>query len=192
MGATTDRGAASPLCSIGAGRTVLHIRPGPALGRSARSCGNAPALNSVEILPCADGSPLHMGEHHRDVDDPRKPRNYAENSPSTREGPPLPCAIPPRPARADLWGRTPRAHTPPRPARGEPGPPSGNTTRDPEAVCIEQTRNRVSRAQHAPPGRSELGPRWPGSRPRVVADPARPLRSAPQAAESARGGPSWS
>ena len=49
-----DRGTASPLCSIGAGRTVLHILPGPALGRSARLCGNTPTLNGVEILPCAD------------------------------------------------------------------------------------------------------------------------------------------
>ena len=70
MVAATDRGAASPLCSIGAGRTVLHIRPGPALGKSARLCGNASTLNGVEILPCAGGSPLHMGENHRDVDDP--------------------------------------------------------------------------------------------------------------------------
>ena len=56
----SDRGTASPLCSIGAGRTVPHIRPGPALGRSARLCKYSPALNGVEILPCADGPPLHM------------------------------------------------------------------------------------------------------------------------------------
>lgn len=94
-----DRGTASPLCSIGAGRTVLHILPGPALGRFARLCGNTPTLNGVEILPCADGPPLHMEENHRNVDDPHKPRNHAENSPPTREGPPIPCAIPPQPAR---------------------------------------------------------------------------------------------
>ena len=40
---------------------VLHIRPGPARGRSAESCGNTPALNAVEILPCAERLPLHMG-----------------------------------------------------------------------------------------------------------------------------------
>lgn len=48
MGTATDRGAANPLCSIGAGRTVLHIRPGPALGRSAGLYGNTPALNGIE------------------------------------------------------------------------------------------------------------------------------------------------
>mgnify|MGYP000859191501 FL=1 len=40
---------------------ALHIRPGPARGRSAESCGNTPALNAVEILPCAERLPLHMG-----------------------------------------------------------------------------------------------------------------------------------
>ena len=40
---------------------VLHIRSGPANGGSLESCGNAPALNVVEILPCAERAPLHMG-----------------------------------------------------------------------------------------------------------------------------------
>ena len=58
-----------------------------------------------------------------------------------------PCDRPEQTSRAAL----PQGHTTsPRLAREEPGPPSGNTTRDPEAVCVEQTRNRVSRAQHAP------------------------------------------
>ena len=49
------------VCGIGAAWAVLHIRPGPAGGGSAESCGNAPALNAVEVLPCAEGSALHMG-----------------------------------------------------------------------------------------------------------------------------------
>ena len=41
--------------------TVLHIRPGPAGDGSAESCGNAPAFNTVETLPCAEQVLLHMG-----------------------------------------------------------------------------------------------------------------------------------
>ena len=49
-------------CAVrGLAGAVLHIRPGPARGRSAESCGNTPALNAVEILPCAERLPLHMG-----------------------------------------------------------------------------------------------------------------------------------
>ena len=44
-----------------AAEAVLHIRPGPAGDGSAESCGNAPAFNAVEILPCAERAPLHMG-----------------------------------------------------------------------------------------------------------------------------------
>ena len=40
---------------------MLHIRSEPANGGSLESCGNAPALNVVEILPCAERPPLHMG-----------------------------------------------------------------------------------------------------------------------------------
>ena len=49
------------MCGVGPGRAVLHIRAGPAGGGLAESCGNAPALNAVEALPCAERSPLHMG-----------------------------------------------------------------------------------------------------------------------------------
>ena len=40
---------------------ALHIRPGPARGRSAESCGNTSVFNAIEILPCAERPPLHMG-----------------------------------------------------------------------------------------------------------------------------------
>ena len=56
------------VCGIGAAWAVLHIRPGPAGGGSAESCGNAPALNAVEVLPCAEGSALHMGARPLETD----------------------------------------------------------------------------------------------------------------------------
>ena len=49
------------VCGIGAAWAVLHIRPGPAGGGSAESCGNVPVFNTGEILPCAERPALHMG-----------------------------------------------------------------------------------------------------------------------------------
>ena len=49
------------MCGIGAAEAVLHIRPGPAGGGSAESCGNVPVFNTGEILPCAERPTLHMG-----------------------------------------------------------------------------------------------------------------------------------
>ena len=48
--------------------TVLHIRPGPAGDGSAESCGNAPAFNTVETLPCAEQVLLHMGARPLETD----------------------------------------------------------------------------------------------------------------------------
>lgn len=53
---------AGRMCSIGPVGEALHIRPRPAGGGSAESCGNVLAFNTVEILPCAEGSALHMGD----------------------------------------------------------------------------------------------------------------------------------
>ena len=50
--------------------TVLHIRPGPAGDGSAESCGNAPAFNTVETLPCAEQVLLHMGARLLETDVP--------------------------------------------------------------------------------------------------------------------------
>lgn len=50
------------MCGIGPVGEALHIRPRPAGGGSAESCGNVLAFNTVEILPCAEGSALHMGD----------------------------------------------------------------------------------------------------------------------------------
>ena len=49
------------MCGIGTAEAVLHIRPGPASDGSAESCGNVPAFNAGEILPCAERPALHMG-----------------------------------------------------------------------------------------------------------------------------------
>ena len=46
--------------SIGPTRAVLHIRSGPVDGGSTESCGSAPVLNAVEILPCAERVPVRM------------------------------------------------------------------------------------------------------------------------------------
>ena len=53
---------AGRMCGIGPVGEALHIRPRPAGGGSAESCGNVPAFNTVEILPCAEGSALHTGD----------------------------------------------------------------------------------------------------------------------------------
>ena len=55
-------GAAGTGCAErGPVEAELHIRPGPVIGGSAESCGNIPAFNAGEILPCAGRPSLHMG-----------------------------------------------------------------------------------------------------------------------------------
>ena len=56
------------VCSIGAAEAVLHIQLEPAGGGSAESCGNVPAFNTVEILPCAERFVLHMGARLLETD----------------------------------------------------------------------------------------------------------------------------
>ena len=97
------------VCGAGPVGAMLHIRPEPAARESAESCGNVSALNAGETLPCADRSPLHMGERRREVDDSREPRNPAENPESARGAVALPCAI----------------RTPDRPGGGPAPPGSG-------------------------------------------------------------------
>ena len=116
---------AGRVCGIGLVGTELRIRPGPTIGGSAESCGNASAFNAVEILPCADRGPLHMGEHQRKVDDSQESRNHAENSRSAREGAPLRCAIPPLSREEPAPPREPGPVQIPRSGRrGPPGAPS--------------------------------------------------------------------
>ena len=59
--AVSGPGRRARMRGIGAVQAVLHIQPEQADGGSAESCGNSPALNTVEILPCAEGPSLHMG-----------------------------------------------------------------------------------------------------------------------------------
>ena len=91
--------------SVGA---VLHIRSGPARSGSAESCGNALKFNTVEILPCAERTSLHMGACPLKIDIPEKSRNHAENSESSRGDAPLECAT--------------SAHDPGRPRPSHEGP----------------------------------------------------------------------
>ena len=135
------------VCGIGAAWAVLHIRPGPAGGGSAESCGNASALNAVGILPCAEGPALHMGARPLKTDVlVRTPesRGKARTGPRGRR-PPM-CSTP---ARA---GRSFSAEAPlpsdeaafPQSAREDPGPPGGGPppvrTRRPRASTPRRAR----------------------------------------------------
>ena len=130
--AVSGRGRRARMRGIRRAGAVLHIRPGPAGDGSAESRGNSPALNAVEILPCAERVPLHMGARPLKTNILGKPRNHAENSESTRTGDPLQCATAPhgpgRPVRAG-WPQR-RRGTPAtdpgrsRPARQRPSAPA--------------------------------------------------------------------
>ena len=113
------------MCGIGATRVVLHIRSGSVGGGSAESCGNASVLNVVEILPCAERAPLHMGAHPLKTDVPGKPRNRAENPESVRGDAPLRCATPPHgPRRIRLAREGARQEPGPSKPRGRSSPPT--------------------------------------------------------------------
>ena len=81
------------MCGIGRAGAVLRIRPGPVGSGSAESCGNTPALNAVEILPCAERVALHMGARSLEIDVLEESRSHAENSESTRGGRPSPMSL---------------------------------------------------------------------------------------------------
>ena len=87
---------------------VLHIRSGSTRSGPAESCGNALKFNTVEILPCAERTSLHMGACPLKIDILEKPRNHAENSESSRGDAPLECAT--------------SAHDPGRPRPSREGP----------------------------------------------------------------------
>lgn len=102
---------------------ALHIRPGPARGRSAESCGNTSVFNAIEILPCAERPPLHMGAR------PLKTAVLGRTAESCGE-----IRIGPRGRRAPMCntpatgreepGHAHRARR--RRRRGAPAPPSGS------------------------------------------------------------------
>ena len=112
------------MCGIGATRVVLHIRSGSVGGGSAESCGTASVLNVVEILPCAERAPLHMGTHPLKTDVLGKSRNRAENPESVRGDAPLRCATPPHgPRRIRLAREGARQEPGPSKPRGRSSPP---------------------------------------------------------------------
>ena len=81
--------------------TVLHIRPGPAGDGSAESCGNAPAFNTVETLPCAEQVLLHMGARPLETDVPGRTAESRGKPGIGPRGAPVQCATPLRPAREE-------------------------------------------------------------------------------------------
>ena len=136
---------------------VLHIRSGPTSGGSAKSCGNAPALNAVEVLPCAEGPALHMGARPLKTDILEEPRNHAENPEPARAGAALQCAAPPHGP-----GRTPGAPPENSPGRNSPvtGPgrprPPGST---PSAKPPPGVRTSSEPRGRPPPPHRPLGRR---------------------------------
>jgi len=115
-GADSEMGPADAgrarMCGIGPVEAVLHIRSGSAGGGSAESCGNAPAFNAVEILPCAESPCLHMGARALKTTFQEESRNHAENPESVRGGAALQCATP----RNQWCAPTGSASRPPPPA----------------------------------------------------------------------------
>mgnify|MGYP000984844690 CR=1 FL=1 len=159
-------------CGVGAVGAVLHIRPGPAGGGSAESYGNAPALNAVEALPCAERAALHMGALRLETDILGRTAESCGKSPIGSRGrrPPM-CNTPrttqkePAPSGNDPLPRTPLGNPP----RRRPPPPR---------------RSRPSRRHRRHPGRERLS-RSPSSRrrsappsPAAAPRPAPPWRSA--------------
>ena len=119
----------------------MHIRPGPAGGGLAESCGNALALNAVEILPCAERAALHMGARPLKTDILEEPRNHAENSEPARAGVTLQCATPPHGP-----GRTPRGRPRSRQMKQYPrNRPGKNPTRPAAALRQNPAGSRAPR-----------------------------------------------
>ena len=122
--AVSGWGGRARMCSIGRAEAVLHIRPGPTGGGSAESCGNAPAFNAVEVLPCAEGPALHMGARALKTDIlVRTPESRGKPRVGSRGSRPPMCST-----TARAW-RSPSRQAPlpsdeaapPQPARDDPG-----------------------------------------------------------------------
>lgn len=114
------------MCGIGPVGVVLHIRPEPAGGGSAESCGNSPAFNAVEILPCAESPCLHMGARALEIDVPVR----------TAES----CG---KPGVGPRGSRPPMCNTPQSVVR-----PAGSASRPPPAAAVRvrdvvRVRDRV-------------------------------------------------
>ena len=135
------------VCGIGAAWAVLHIRPGPAGGGLAESCGNAPVFNVVEVLPCAEGSALHMGVRPLETDVlVRTPESRGNPRTGPRGRRPPMCSTPARVGRsfsAEALLPSDEAAFP-QSAREDPGPPGGGPppvrTRRPRASTPRRAR----------------------------------------------------
>ena len=113
--AVSGRGERARMCSIGRAEAVLHIRPGPAGGGSAESCGNAPTFNAVEVLPCAEGA---RSAHGSPPTENRHSRRTSESRGKIRTGsrgsrPPMCSAPATGPGRPGRQARAARAVTMP-------------------------------------------------------------------------------
>ncbi len=85
---------------------ALHIRPGPARGRSAESCGNTSAFNAIEILLCAERPPLHMGARPLKIDILGRTAESCGKLSTGPQGAVLQCAIHPHgPGRRSCGAR---------------------------------------------------------------------------------------
>ena len=169
-------GAAGAGCAErGLVEAELHIRPEPVIGGSAESCGNAPAFNAGEILPCAERPSLHMGERHHEADDSQEPRNHAENPELLHEGAPSQCATSPeRPEETRTTGE-----------RSAPGDPSQRQL-DPATAGAARTAREPGTTggtacpHHPNPATISPAARRPATRTSRGAAPARPAaRSRP-------------
>ena len=124
---------------------VLHIRPGPASGRSAESCGNTPTLNTVEILPCAERSPLHMGARPLETD-------ILERTPESCGKP----GIHPRWRPFPMCNTTATGPRRPRPAWKEPSVERRGTLRspgEPRPAWKKEPSGRTPSGSPIPPAR---------------------------------------
>ena len=162
----------------------LHIRPGPVIGGSAESCGNIPAFNAGEILPCAGRPSLHVGEHHQEADDSQAPRNRKENPELLHEGAPSQCATSPeRPEETRTTGERSAPGDPPQRQLDPATAGAARTAREPGttggAACPHHPNPAtVSPAARRPATRTSRGaaPARPAARSRPAPDGPAPRR----------------
>ena len=153
----------------------LHIRPEPVIGRSAESCGNVPAFNAGEILPCAERPSLHMGEQHQEADDSQEPRNHEENPELLHEGAPAQCAT--SPERPEKTRTTGERSAPGDPSQRQSGPATAGAAR---TAREPGTTGGAACPHHPNPATVSPAARRPATRTSRGAAPARPAaRSRP-------------
>ena len=149
------------MCGNGPVGAVLHIRSGPVASGSAESCGNASILNAVEILPCAERAPLHMGAHPLKIDILGR---IPESCGKLRIGP--------------RGRRSPMCNTPATGSRRTRPRPLGSAATSPRGAraTIREPDPAPTPWEIAPPGRPRPPSRRPGEK-----DPLRPAHQDPTA-----------